>query len=214
MWGSKLKRYLIPIVLVIFVLASVASVSCGQNTSSTVTAPAQPPVQRVNNAALRDYFNKVQPLVEAHTVTVTTSYNAAETLRLFYSQPPPKIEGVQRITADAIAAQLKAQGAAQATVNGGINKIDSALQKVASEMVDFSVISPPIEAVDYYTLVGNYFLKDRAALSDWLYFYSTLRDRNYIDYEVLARADTHYKEARELQLQADQEYTKIQLKMQ
>ncbi|MBI4303807.1 MAG: hypothetical protein HY665_05670 [Chloroflexi bacterium] len=201
-----MKRYPVSTVLAILVLTSGSLVSCAQDAPLTPTPPA--PVELTRSAALRNYFSKAAPIVEDHTSTMDTVHDAVEAIKAIYSQPQQAI-GFQRITAEGIAAQLKAKG----IVDGGVNKIEDALQKVGSEIVDFGILSPPAEAMNYHRLITNYFLKDRAALSDWLYYYTTLRERRYRDNETRERADRHYREARELQLQAEHEWKAIQQKV-
>jgi len=188
------------------VLASGLLVGCAQDATLSPTAPPLAPVEQTNSTALRNYFSKAVPIVEDHTKTMNTVYEAVEAIKALGTG---EAKGIQIITVEAIKQQLQAQG----IFVSGISKMEKALQKMGSEIVDFGILSPPAEAMGYHNLVVSYFLKDKVALSDWLYYYTTLRERRYRDNEALDRADRHYKQARELQLQAEQEWKALQQKI-
>jgi len=178
---------------------------CGQKGES----PATPtPIAPTTSTALKDYFNEALPIVEDHTRTMDTVYEAIEAIKAFYSQPPQPT-GIQAITVEGIVAALKAK----VPLASGIYKMEKALHKVDSEIVDFGILSPPVEAMYYHNLITNCFLKHKVALSDWLNYYTSFRERGFRDNEILERADRHYDEARELQLQAEQEWGALQQEM-
>lgn len=171
------------------------------DSSSLLNGQTPTPVPKTDITALKDYFNEALPIVEGHSSTMDTVYEAIEAIKAIYSQPQKNPPTIQALTTEGVVAFLKAKG----TVDGGIHKMENALQKVESEIVDFGILSPPAEAMDYHNLITNCFLKDKVALSDWFYYYTSLRESGFVDEEALERANRHYEEARELQLQAERE---------
>ncbi|MBI2836442.1 MAG: hypothetical protein HYX85_01970 [Chloroflexi bacterium] len=136
-------------------------------------------------------------IIENHIMTMNEAHEAIEEAKEFYSNPP-KLIGLQRATGEAIKAQMEAKRLDIAV----IYQTESALQKIGSEIVDFGVLLPPVKLKEYHELIINSFLKDHAAISDWLYYFTRMKER-YRDSEALQRAERHYIEAKELRLQAE-----------
>lgn len=197
-----MKRYLIPILMTLVLISGMAA-GCGQQEQPSGSLT---PITKPAYAVLRGYLGEAQSIVKEHDRTMNTALEAIETIKTILV--PREMKTINQMTPEEIAAVLFAKDRFEAA----IQKMEGALQKMGSEIVDFGILAPPTEAEAYHRLMANSFLKDQVALKDWLYYYKLVQEHRNADEDVLQRAGQHYQDAKQFRAQAEQELERL-LKM-
>lgn len=212
-WES-LKRYLIPIVVVLILSSSM--VGCGQQEPKQ--AAKQP------NTELIAYFTEEQPIIERHNETLHAISKAIETISLEAEKPspddpsktqleaielpkPPKPTGMKVITVEDILKALSAPktptepiipSGLREALTSGIHTLDWALERMDSEIRDYQRLNPPPEAKTYHGLTVEVLLKEQAIYNDIRSNYRSLLSYGYSDVEARNRVKKELTERERL----------------
>jgi hypothetical protein len=186
------------VVPLILISGLVAGCAWGKQTSGSLTPAAKP-----DYVALREYLAEAQSIIKEHDSTMNAVHQAIEAIKAL--SQPREMKSINQMTTEEIAAALFAKDRFKAE----LRKMEGALQEMGSEIVDFGILTPPVEAETYQRLMTSSFLKDQIAVKDWLYYYGLVQERNYEDKDVLQRADQNYEDAKQFRVQAEEELKRL-----
>jgi hypothetical protein len=202
-WGL-MKRYLIPILLVLILASTI--LGCASHNSQPVKQTTKP------SAELITYFAKEELIIGRNSETLEAVNNSMEALSLEEDKPcpdnpsktqleaiepgkPPKPIGMTGMTVEAIKESLSAprvlepiipSGLKQA-LTSGVATLDWALERLNAELLDHKGLNPPEEATTYHGLMVEILLKEQAINTYFRSNYVSLLTSGSVDVEALDR---------------------------
>lgn len=157
-WEIPLLAVLIVIAVLIWQKPDWFRVSGG---ISTPSAPIQQGVD-TGMVLLTQYFNKANPIIEGHIVMLDETIDAVNEA----IEEQARFSGIHITTTEEIVRWLEGSGANKAA----INKLESSIHKIDSEIVNFEILAPPTRhAMVHHNLIIDSFRIDQDALYAILY---------------------------------------------